>query len=119
MSAEELNQLTKEIEQLRVTTRRLNQCTRITNKIKAEFSKEHDSANLIEPTFRGHEIDCKEPDDPGDEASRVELMRWELGMRDHYENNKLIKEGLFSLWAYIIGQSSDLANTKLKALNEH
>ena len=77
--------------------RKPNQCTRITNKIKAAFSKENDSANLIEPTFRGHEIDCEEPDDPRGEASRVELMRWELGMRDHHENDKLIKEGLVSL----------------------
>ena len=46
-------------------------------------------------------------------------MRWEVGIRDYHENNKLIKEGLVSLCAYIIGQSSDLASTKLKALNEH
>ena len=55
--------------------RKHNQCTRTTNKIKDQFSKEHNFAHLIEPEFRGDEIDCEEPDDPGDEASRVELMR--------------------------------------------
>ena len=72
--------------------RETNQCTRTTNKIKSELSKEHYSSHLIEPTFRGEEIDYKEPDDPSDDAPRVELMRWELGMKDHYENDKLTKE---------------------------
>ena len=39
-------------------------------------------------------------------------------MRDHYENEKLIKQCLFSLWAHIAGQSSELATTKLVALKE-
>ena len=55
--------------------RKPSQCARTTNKVKAELSKERDCAHLIEPALRGDEIDCKEQDDPGDEASRVESMR--------------------------------------------
>ena len=99
--------------------RRPNQHTRTTNKIKAEFSKEHNSTHLIETMLREDENECKDLDDPEDEASRTQLVRWELGMRYHHENEKIIKEVLFSTWSCIVGQSSELATTKLKVLNEY
>ena len=69
--------------------RKPNQFTRTTNKIKDEFNKDHDAVHLLEYVFTGDEDDCKEPDYPGDNASRAKLLRWELAMHDYYDNMKL------------------------------
>ena len=37
-------------------------------------------------------------------------------MRDYYDNNKLLKEGKFSLWSRLIRHASGLATTKIKAI---
>ena len=39
-------------------------------------------------------------------------------MRDFCENERLIKEGLFSLQPFVVGELSDLVSTKLKAIKE-
>ena len=73
---------------------------------------------MLEHVFNGDEDESKEPEHPGDDANRDKLLKWELEMRDHHENKKLSKEGLFSLWPQIKGQASELTVTKLKSTND-
>ena len=73
----------------------------------------------MEPLFRSESMNLKEPVKPDAEASRGLFVRWELQMRDYFEDEKLAKEGKFSLWSRLARQASDLAITKIKALKQH
>ena len=73
----------------------------------------------MESLFRGENINLVEPKEPDKIASRGKFIRWELEMRDYFEDEKLVKEGKFSLWLRLTRQASDLAITKIKVFKSY
>ena len=93
-----------------------NQFKKTPNKIKDIFSIDHEASHLLEPLFLLEDSELNEPTETADDASKAKFIRWELEMNKYLEDDKLTKEGNFSLWTTIIGQSSDLSTTKIKGL---
>ena len=52
-----------------------NQFSRTTNKIQEEFNREHKAAHLMEPLFRGEDINLVEPEELDKTASRGTFIR--------------------------------------------
>ena len=95
--------------------RKPNQFKKTTSEIKDYVNKTFDSPLLFETII----IDLKEPDviepsEPGAEATRVVIHKWELRMKQHARDEVALKKGKFALWSLVWGQCSNLTRTKFK-----
>jgi len=96
--------------------KKVNQFQKTLNQIKLHVAKNVESPCLFEGMLTEHkDKTLTEPQEPADNASRVEIFKWELKMTKFFEEEQALTDGKFVTWALIWGQMSELVRTKIKA----